>query len=89
MKQIVRKKTFEKHYKARVAPSKKLNKKFIAAYVQFCAGRLGYPLHDHALTGNLQGLRSFSVTPDMRVIYAEDKDYIVFLDIGSHAQLYH
>lgn len=52
------------------------------------AGELGYPPHDHALTGKLTGKRAFSVAGDIRVIYVELEDAIVFLDIGSHNQVY-
>ncbi len=48
-------------------------------------------LADHPLTGRMQGLRSFSVTGDYRIVYRiEENDEIVFLflDIGTHAQVY-
>jgi addiction module RelE/StbE family toxin len=54
----------------------------------FIKGELGYPLYDHALTGKLNGKRAFSVAGDIRVIYIELEDYIVFLDIGSHSHVY-
>jgi len=52
------------------------------------ASELGYPLHDHALTGKLAGKRAFSIAGDIRVIYVEFDDFIVFLDIGTHNQVY-
>lgn len=52
------------------------------------AGKLGYPLHDHALTGKLAGKRAFSMAGDIRIIYIELEDSIVFLDIGTHNQVY-
>jgi mRNA-degrading endonuclease YafQ of YafQ-DinJ toxin-antitoxin module len=54
----------------------------------FVAGELGYPLNDHALLGKLEGKRAFWVAGGIRVIYVEADDFIVFLDIGSHNQVY-
>lgn len=46
-------------------------------------------LKDHPLTGKKQGLRSFSITGDIRIIYHFISDnYVEFLDIGSHNQVY-
>ena len=88
MKPIKRDKTFEKHFKQRITPYEKLNEKFKARLALFMAGKLEYLLHDHALTGKLAGKRAFSVAGDIRVIYIELEDTIVFLDIGSHNQVY-
>lgn len=54
----------------------------------FVAGERGYPLNDHALIGSMAGKRAFSVTADIRVIYEEIEEAIIFLDIGTHAQIY-
>ena len=56
--------------------------------VMFLAGQRGTPLNDHALSGNLQGKRAFSITGDIRVIYVELEDRLIFLDIGTHNQVY-
>ena len=88
MKNIKRDKTFEKHFKKRVSPNEKLKKQFAERLTLFMAGELGYPLHDHALTGKLAGKRAFSVAGDIRVIYIELDDAIVFLDVGTHNQVY-
>lgn len=88
MKQIRRTKAFEKHYRQRITPNKKLQKKFLVAYEQFMVGIRDYPLRDHALTGSMKGLRAFWITADVRVVYAEDENFIVFVDVGTHAQVY-
>lgn len=54
----------------------------------FISGHRAVPINDHALTGDLQGRRAFSVTGDIRVVYIELEDKIIFLDIGSHNQVY-
>jgi addiction module RelE/StbE family toxin len=46
-------------------------------------------LEDHPLSGPLRGMRSFSVTGDIRVQYDYLSDETVNLvDIGTHAELY-
>ena len=88
MKPIKRDKTFEKHFKQRIAPNEKLVKLFKQRLKLFLDGELGYPLYDHALTGKLEGKRAFSVAGDIRVIYIELEDFFIFIDIGSHNQVY-
>jgi addiction module RelE/StbE family toxin len=88
MKPLKRHKTFEKHFKQRIRSNKNIADQFKARLAQFIAGERGHPLNDHALTGKLAGKRSFSITGDIRVIYIEFEDAIVFLDIGSHNQVY-
>ena len=88
MKPIKRDKTIEKHFKQRISQNKKLREQFKERLALFIAGHLCYPLHDHALTGKLAGKRAFSIAGDVRVIYVELVDSIVFLDVGSHTQVY-
>jgi len=46
-------------------------------------------LKDHPLTGKKQGLRAFSITGDVRIVYHfVSDDFVEFLDIGSHNQVY-
>ena len=54
----------------------------------FLTGYRAQPLNDHALAGGMKGLRAFSITGDVRVIYRETDDCYEFLDIGTHAQVY-
>ena len=51
-------------------------------------GERGRPIYDHALTDGLEGKRAFSITGEIRVIYVELEGCIVFLDIGTHNQVY-
>lgn len=88
MKPIKRDRTFEKHFKQRIRPNEKLVSQFTERLALFITGNLGYPLNDHALAGKLSGRRAFSIAGDIRVIYVELEDMIVFLDIGSHSQVY-
>lgn len=79
---------FEKHFAKRVLPDTKLCKQFDERYKHFVVGKQDYPLDDHSLSGLLTGKRAFSIANDVRVIYIENNKEIVFLDIGSHNQVY-
>jgi addiction module RelE/StbE family toxin len=88
MKPIKRDRTFEEHFKQRIKPNHRLTHQFKERLILFMTGERGRPLYDHELTGKLEGKRAFSVTGEIRVIYVELGDVIVFLDIGSHNQVY-
>ena len=88
MKPVKRHKQFEKNFKKRIAPHAALTDLFVDRLTLFMAGHRQYPLADHALTGSLKGKRAFSIANDIRVIYLETPDEYLFLDIGTHAQVY-
>lgn len=88
MKHIELTKQFEKSYKKRVAPHSKFRLAYIASVSAFRTGERGHPLNDHALKGKLKGKRAFSVANDIRIVYEETDDAYIFLDIGSHNQVY-
>jgi addiction module RelE/StbE family toxin len=88
VKPIRRHKTFEKHFRSRIAPNEKLVKQFEQRLGLFLQKVRDYPLDDHALIGSMKGLRAFSVGGDIRVVYRETDEYYEFLDVGSHSQVY-
>jgi addiction module RelE/StbE family toxin len=45
-------------------------------------------LKNHALIGDYQGYKSFSVTGDVRVIYRDSGGQVFLIDIGTHNQVY-
>jgi addiction module RelE/StbE family toxin len=45
-------------------------------------------LNTHKLSGNLQGLMSFSVSGDIRVVFEKEDELVTLIAIGSHSQLY-
>ena len=47
-------------------------------------------LKNHALLGKYDGLRSINAGGDLRLIFSEKGGYIeiLFLDLGTHSQLY-
>jgi addiction module RelE/StbE family toxin len=88
MKPIIRDKQFLKHYKQRIAPHRKLVDRLDERLRLFMGGERGSPLNDHALTGKKLGLRAFWLGGDLRVVYQETDKAFIFLDVGSHNQVY-
>ncbi len=81
--------SFLKSYTKRVRQNRKLDRQYTQRVELFRTSPTNPMLHDHALSGNKQGLRAFSVTGDVRVIYRyETTDTVIFLDIGTHTQVY-
>lgn len=88
MKRIELSRSFIKNHRKRVKVNNKLSVQYDKRISMFIDGKRGTPLNDHLLTGDMQGRRAFSITGDVRVIYIEFKDKIIFLDIGTHNQVY-
>lgn len=83
---------FQRSYlKSHKKLSSKIQIKVEERILLFSEDRKNLILRDHALTGNMLGKRSFSITGDYRIIYEERQNgeiVFVFLDIGTHAQIY-
>jgi len=46
-------------------------------------------LNNHALTGEYKNYRSINITGDWRAIYQVlDSNTVIFIDLGTHSQLY-
>lgn len=88
MKPIRLTKGFDRSYKKRISPNRNLRETYIECVKAFQNGESGYLLDDHALKGKMKGKRAFSIVEDVRVVYAETDDAFVFLDLGSHNQVY-
>lgn len=70
-------------------PGSQLKARFKERLALFLKDKSNLVLKDHKLIGNLQSFRAFSITGDVRVIYAEEsKDAVIFIDIGTHNQVY-
>ncbi len=81
--------SFKKAYKKRVIPGSKLDKKVEERLAIFRNNPSHPILREHSLKGKKIGLRAFSVTGDIRVVYLPiDKDSVLLLDIGKHNQVY-
>jgi len=67
---------------------RKIQIKFKERYSIFQDDQFHYSLNNHALTGKFKGIRSINITGNIIVHYKENSDGIIFLDIGSHSELY-
>ncbi len=45
-------------------------------------------LNNHPLHGKYDGYQSINITGDIRAIYKQKGDTIIFADIGTHSELY-
>lgn len=88
MKTIEYSAKFRKNYKLRIKQNTEVRRSFIDALELFRNGEVEYPLNDHPLSRGMRGMRAFSVTHDIRVVYVEKNDKVTLLDIGAHSQVY-
>lgn len=80
--------SFKKAFK-RISRNKALEKKFWSRVEIFIHNPADVRLKTHKLSGKLKELWSFSVEYDVRVIfYFTDKNHAVFIDIGTHNEVY-
>jgi len=80
---------FLKSYGKRIKNNPKLKKQLNNRISLFKQDRSNPILKDHHLTGIKRRYRSFSLTGDIRVIYyLESENTAIFIDIGSHNQVY-
>lgn len=66
-------------------PPKKLYKNRLELFISDPKHPL---LRDHLLRGEKLTLRAFWITGDIRVVYTKIGGRIIFLDIGTHNQIY-
>lgn len=45
-------------------------------------------LRNHQLVGKFKHYRSIDITGDIRVLYLQTKDEVIFDTVGTHSQLY-
>ncbi|MBI2599621.1 type II toxin-antitoxin system mRNA interferase toxin, RelE/StbE family [Candidatus Daviesbacteria bacterium] len=91
-------KQFTKHLSQRIKPKPKpkpkpnpnpnLYTRFKDRVKEFLMNPESPILKDHQLKGDKKDFRAFSITGDIRVVYYRGEDYIYFIDIGSHNQVY-
>lgn len=81
-------KQFTKHLNQRIKPNLNLYTRFKDRVKEFLTNSESPILKDHQLKGDKKDFRAFSITRDIRVIYYQTEDYVYFIDIGSHNQVY-
>lgn len=80
---------FDKNFRKRILPNHSLITRFEKRLNIFLLDPNNTLLRNHKLIGKMKNLNSFSVTGDIRVVYQEiSSDEVLFLDIGSHNQVY-
>lgn len=85
MKTRVDKKVQKRIELLRPAQQKRLKKAFLV----FIKDEQHTTLHNHKLQGKWEGHRSISFGGDWRAIYYKDDDGVaVFVELGTHSQLY-
>ncbi|HCC06343.1 TPA: hypothetical protein DEP94_03240 [Candidatus Nomurabacteria bacterium] len=86
MRTIILHKHFEKRYSRLSQKVKELFKKRRNIFIDDPTSPI---LSVHTLHGEYGDCLSFNVTGDIRVVYKEiKKDIFVFIDIGTHSELY-
>jgi addiction module RelE/StbE family toxin len=81
--------SFKRAFKKRIKGNKTLEKKFRDKLEQFQKNPFEPSLKTHKLSGKLKDLWSFTIEYDQRVVfYFTDNNDAVFIDIGSHDQVY-
>ncbi len=66
----------------------KVQEKFEQKLRIFVLNRHNEELNDHLLAGEWSGHRSIDITGDIRAVYKEENNLIIFKAIGTHHQLY-
>lgn len=80
---------FKRSFTKRIAPSEQIRKKFDELLPVFISNPFDPKLGTHKLSGKLDGLHSFRVDYDVRIVfYFADKVRAVFLDIDAHDEVY-
>ncbi len=79
-------KKFKKRFQ-KLKPSEK--KKFGDRIKAFLENQFDSILNNHPLQGKYRGYRSINITGDLRAVYREmEPDTFLFVEIGTHAELY-
>lgn len=78
-------KRFQKSFKKQSA---QIQESFFSVMETFIENPFDPIFNNHALSGDLRGIRSINVTGDVRVHYKETEEGVLLMKIGTHAQLY-
>ncbi|MGA1622812.1 MAG: type II toxin-antitoxin system YafQ family toxin [Synechocystis sp.] len=81
--------SFKRAFKKRIKSNQQLETKFWKKLAQFTINPFDPSLKTHRLSGKLNELWSFSIDYDARVVfYFTETEQAVFVDIGSHDDVY-
>ena len=79
---------FIKNFKKRFGTNLKVRKKYKERLKMFLDNSNNPLLRNHGLVGDKIHLKAFSITGDIRVVYKQVDESYIFLDIGTHNQVY-
>lgn len=89
MTEIVPTSRFRKAFKRKVRGNKNLEVRFRDRVAIFQTNPFDSRLKTHRLAGQLQGLWSFSVDYDVRVVFSfAEPNRALFVDLGTHEEVY-
>ena len=89
MIEIVPTSGFKKAFKRKVRGNKNLQARFRDRIALFQSSPFDPRLKTHRLSGQLQGLWSFSIDYDVRVVFSfVESNRALFVDIGTHEEVY-
>ena len=89
MTEIVLSSGFRKAFKRKIRGNKKLETRFRERVAIFQNEPFDPRLKTHRLSGQLQGLWSFSIDYNVRVIFSfVEANRALFIDIGTHDEVY-
>jgi mRNA-degrading endonuclease YafQ of YafQ-DinJ toxin-antitoxin module len=86
MKEISWSKSMTRHYQQRIANDEQLTEAFWDSVETFVVDPT--LVNDHSLQNIMQGKRAFSINEEYQVVYLERDKYYLFLDVGTHEQVY-
>jgi len=77
---------FLRNYRERIAKDLALKQEFIDSVDVFLENPAF--VADHPLEDVMADKRAFSITDEYRVVYRDNGEYYLFLDVGTHDQVY-
>ena len=80
--------SFKRAFRKRMRKDADLEARFWRRIEAFLADPFSPNLRAHRLSGNLKDLWSFSIDTDLRVIFYFEGDLAVFIDLGTHDEVY-
>jgi addiction module RelE/StbE family toxin len=81
--------SFKRSYRRKIAGNQDRERRFKQKLALFQQNPFETSLRTHKLSGRLNDLWSFSVEYDLRIVfYFADENKVVFIDIGTHDEVY-
>ncbi len=80
---------FHKNFKKKLKKlPKNIQQKFYECLDLFLKDKFNKKLNNHSVEETFYNCRSINVARDYRAIFKEEKELIIFMNIGTHSDLY-